>query len=109
MGGGPAMAPPTVDRIVAANRDGKVTRDVVLAAALQIIDRDGIVGLSMRRLARALDPDRKSLYPPARNRASVLAGVAEPVLAQLLVAPPDPDWAALRRAVARGYRALALA
>ena len=103
------MAPPTVDRIVAANRDGKVTRDVVLAAALQIIDRDGIVGLSMRRLARALDRDPMILYRHAPNKAALLDGVAETVLAQLTVDSADPDWAAQLRAVARGYRALALA
>src|ERR1022692_4048147 len=109
MGGGPAMTPPTVDRIVAANRDGKVTQDVVLAAALQIIDRDGIVGLSMRRLARALDRDPMILYRHAPNKAALLDGVAETVLAQLMVDSADPDWAAQLRAVARGYRALALA
>ena len=42
-GGGPA-----------AGGSGKITRDVVLAAALEIIDRDGADALSMRRLARAL-------------------------------------------------------
>src|ERR1019366_8239280 len=109
MGGGPAMAPPTVDRIVAANRDGKVTRDVVLAAALQIIDRDGIVGLSMRRLARALDRDPMILYRHAPNKAALLDGVAETVLAQLMGAPPAPDGAARLPAAPRGYRALALA
>src|ERR1039457_343339 len=109
MGGGPAMAPPTVDRIVAANRDGKVTRDVVLAAALQIIDRDGIVGLSMRRLARSLDRDPMILYRHAPNEAALLDGVAETVLAQLTVNSADPHWPAQLRAVARGYRTLALA
>src|ERR1022692_142775 len=109
MGGGPAMTPPTVDRIVAANRDGKVTRDVVLATALQIIDRDGIVGLSMRRLARALDRDPMILYRHAPNKAALLDGVAETVLAQLMVDSADPDWAAQLRAVARDYRRLALA
>ena len=39
----------------AANGSGKITREVVLAAALEIIDADGADGLSMRRLARALD------------------------------------------------------
>ncbi len=36
-----------------ARRDGKVTREVVLSTALDLIDRDGADGLSMRRLARA--------------------------------------------------------
>jgi Tetracyclin repressor-like, C-terminal domain len=36
------------------NGNGKITRDAVLTAALEIIDRDGTDALSMRRLARAL-------------------------------------------------------
>ena len=92
-----------------APRDGKITRAVVLATALEIIDRDGADGLSMRRLARALDRDPMILYRHAPNKAALLDGVAETVLAQLEVDPADPDWAGQLRAVARDYRALALA
>jgi len=93
----------------AAHRDGKITREVVLAAALDIVDRDGADALSMRRLAHALDRDPMILYRHAANQAAVLDGVAETVLAQLKVDPTDPDWQAQLRTVARGYRALALA
>jgi AcrR family transcriptional regulator len=93
----------------AANGTGKITRDVVLAAALEIIDADGADGLSMRRLARALDRDPMILYRHAPNKAALLDGVAETVLAQLTVDSADPDWAAQLRTVARGYRRLALA
>jgi AcrR family transcriptional regulator len=106
------MTPPAADRIggdAADSGSGKVTRDVVLAAALQIIDRDGADGLSMRRLARALDRDPMILYRHAPNKAALLDGVAEMVLAQLTVDSTDPDWAGQLRAVARDYRALALA
>jgi AcrR family transcriptional regulator len=105
------MTPPPDKRPAgdAANRDGKITRDVVLAAALELIDRDGVDSLSMRRLAAALDRDPAILYRHAANKAAVLDGVAEVVLAQLTVNPADPDWAGQLRAVARGYRRLALA
>ena len=93
----------------AAHRDGKITREAVLAAALDIIDRDGADALSMRRLAHALDRDPMILYRHAANKAAVLDGVAETILAQLNVDPDDPDWQAQLRAVARRYRALALA
>jgi AcrR family transcriptional regulator len=92
-----------------AHRNGKVTREVVLTTALEIIDRDGAEGLSMRRLARALDRDPMILYRHAPNKAALLDGVVEVVLAQLKVDPADPDWAAQLRAVARDYRQLALA
>jgi AcrR family transcriptional regulator len=89
--------------------DGKITRNVVLAAALEIIDREGADGLSMRRLARALNRDPMILYRHAQNKAALLDGVAEMVLAQLKVDPADPDLAAQLRAIARDYRRLALA
>jgi AcrR family transcriptional regulator len=93
----------------ADNGSIRITRDGILAAALDIIDRDGADALSMRRLARALDRDPMILYRHAPNKAALLDGVAEMVLAQLKVDPADPDWAAQLRAVARDYRRLALA
>ncbi|HEY3035458.1 MAG TPA: TetR family transcriptional regulator, partial [Streptosporangiaceae bacterium] len=93
----------------AANGSGKITREVVLATALEIIDADGAEALSMRRLARALGRDPMILYRHAPNKAALLDGVAETVLAQLTVDPAGPDWAAQLRTVARGYRRLALA
>jgi AcrR family transcriptional regulator len=106
------MTPPPPDHSVQAtdaNRDGKVTRDVVLATALELIDRDGIDGLSMRRLARALGRDPMTLYRHAPNKAALLDSVAETVLAKLTVDSADRDWAAQLRTVARDYRRLALA
>ena len=106
------MTRPPADRTVQnadAHRDGKITRALVLATALEIIDRDGADGLSMRRLARALDRDPMILYRHAPNKAALLDGVAETVLAQLKVDPADTNWVGQLRAVARDYRALALA
>lgn len=106
------MTPPRPGRTAgeaAANGGGKITREVVLAAALEIIDRDGADELSMRRLAAALDRDPMIVYRHAANKADLLDGVAETVLAQLKVDSADPDWAGQLRAVARDYRRLALA
>src|SRR5580658_1996793 len=111
---GAAMTPPRGGRAAGdangnANGGGKITREVVLAVALDIIDRDGIDGLSMRRLARALNRDPMILYRHAPNKAALLDGVAETVLAQLMIDATDHDWAGQLRSVARNYRALALA
>ena len=106
------MALPPVGRDdgdASANPGGRITRDVVLAAALELIDRDGVDGLSMRRLARVLDRDPMILYRHAPNKAALLDGVAETVLAQLKVDPADPDWAAQLRAVAGIMRTWAAA
>jgi AcrR family transcriptional regulator len=88
---------------------GKITRDVVLATALHLIDRDGADALSMRRLGQALGRDPMALYRYAPNKAALLDGVTEIVLTQLRVDPADPDWAGQLRAVARDFRRLALA
>src|ERR1700684_4326342 len=110
--GATAMPPSPANRddgSASANPDGRITRDVVLAAALELIDRDGVDGLSVRRLGRVLGRDPMILYRHAPNKAALLDGVAETILAQLKVDPADPDWAAQLRAIARHYRALALA
>jgi AcrR family transcriptional regulator len=91
------------------SRDGTLTRAVVLSAALELIDRDGADGLSMRRLARELGRDPMTIYRHAPNKAALLQAVAETVLAELEVDPTDPDWSSQLREVARQYRRLALA
>jgi AcrR family transcriptional regulator len=100
---------PPIAKDAASSGDGKITRELVLTTALELIDRDGADALSMRRLAAALDRDPMILYRHASGKAALLDGVVETVLAQLSVDPADPDWAAQLRAVARQYRALALA
>jgi AcrR family transcriptional regulator len=101
--------PPSAAHGPARGGDGKITRELVFATALELIDRDGADALSMRRLGAALDRDPMILYRHAPGKAALLDGVVETVLAQLKVDPADPDWTAQLRGVARDYRALALA
>lgn len=96
-------------RRIANGHVGQVTREGVLAAALAIIDDDGVAGLSMRRLAEAVGRDPMVIYRHLPNKAAVLDGVAEIVFAQLRVDSADPDWAGRLRKIARDFRALALA
>ncbi len=86
-----------------------MSRELVLSTALEIIDRDGVEGLSMRRLGQALGRDPMSLYRYAPTKAALLDGVAELVLDHLTLDTTDDDWAGQLRAVARAFRALALA
>ncbi|MGV9865406.1 TetR/AcrR family transcriptional regulator C-terminal domain-containing protein [Rhodococcus koreensis] len=88
---------------------GPITRERILEAALAIVDRDGIDGLSMRRLGKALGRDPMTLYRHAPNKAALLDGLAERVLDDLEVDTGDGDWATQLREVARGFRRLALA
>jgi AcrR family transcriptional regulator len=92
-----------------AGRDnGQLNRSMILQTALRIVDRDGMDGLSMRRLSEAVGRDPVMLYRHVPSKAAVLDGVAEMVLAQLSVDSTDPDWAGQLRTVARDFRQLAL-
>jgi AcrR family transcriptional regulator len=88
--------------------NGQISRSLILQTALGIIDRDGADGLSMRRLSDAVGRDPTVLYRHLPNKAAVLNGVAEIVLAQLSVDTADPDWVAQLRSVAHDFRRLAI-
>jgi AcrR family transcriptional regulator len=88
---------------------GPLSRDTILRTALAIIDQDGVEGLSMRRLGRALGRDPMALYRYAAGKPVLLDGVAELVLDELAVDTQDDDWAEQLRVVARNFRSLALA
>src|ERR1700676_710167 len=81
-----------------------ITRAAVWASALAIIDRDGVDGLSMRRLGGAVRRDPMVLYRHVPNKAAVLDGVVEMVFDELSVDATNPDWAAALRAVAPDVR-----
>lgn len=87
---------------------GVLTRDRILETALEIIDHNGVGGLSMHRLGKALERNPMALYRHAPNKAALLDGVAEKILEQLVVDTDDRYWTSQLRSVARSYRRLAL-
>ncbi len=98
------------ERPVRKPRESKgPSREATLRAALEIIDADGIEGLSMRGLGHALGCDPMSLYRHAATKAALLDLVAESVLAQLSIDVESTDWAGQLRSLARQFRGLALA
>ena len=99
--------PPTV--ATARDDDSQVSRSVILRSALGIVDRDGVEGLSMRRLSDEVRRDPTVIYRHVPSKAALLDGVAEIVLGQLRVDTADPDWMGQLRAVAHDFRRLALA
>ena len=94
--------------VVSGREDGQISRSRILQTALRIIDRDGVDGLSMRRLSDEVGRDPTVLYRHIPNKAALLDGVAEIVLGQLRVDTADRDWAAQLRTVAHDFRRLAL-
>src|SRR5207302_719349 len=51
-----------------AERRAQLTRDRVVAAGIELADRDGIESISMRRLAQELGVEAMSLYTHVRNK-----------------------------------------
>jgi AcrR family transcriptional regulator len=70
-------------------------RDVIVAAALRLLDADGLDGVSMRRVADELGTGPASLYAHVANKEELLDLLLDAVIAEIEVPEPDPDhWAA---------------
>ena len=72
----------------------------VAARALEIVDHDGLGGLSMRTLAAALGTGPMTLYNYVEDRGQLEELVAEAVIAGVKLPEPSPDWLMDVRAVA---------
>ncbi|MEV6755316.1 TetR/AcrR family transcriptional regulator C-terminal domain-containing protein [Streptomyces sp. NPDC051214] len=58
-------------------RYGRLSRERVLAMALEVVDRDGLSGLSMRRLGAELGVEAMALYRYAAGKGALLDGLVE--------------------------------
>ena len=72
---------------VSATTREHLTRARVVAAALAIVDRDGLDGLTMRALGRELGVDPMAAYHWFPNKGAILQGVSEAILSEM----PLPD------------------
>ena len=83
-----------------------LNRQRVVAAALDIVDREGVKGLTMRALGRELGVDPMAAYHHVPNKEAVLDGVVEAVWAELEVPErSDGTWQSQLEEVARLIRA----
>jgi AcrR family transcriptional regulator len=102
--------------LVDANRETSVTtqpatrerldRRRVLEAALAVIDRDGLDGLTMRRVATELDVDPMTVHHHAKGKSSLLDGVAELLWEEVEGPQGSADARAELRHLARSIRRL---
>jgi TetR/AcrR family tetracycline transcriptional repressor len=84
----------------------------VVDTALAIVDRDGLDGLTMRRLAGELGVEAMSLYHWFPNKAAILDALVEAAIRETATrvdATPEAGWRANLRALAMGYRQVLLA
>ena len=79
-------------------------RGRILAAALEIIDRDGLEALTMRTLADALGVAPMATYRHYANKGELLDALLNAVAYGLLVPESHGDWRSTALALARSVR-----
>jgi AcrR family transcriptional regulator len=88
-----------------SRRRDPLTREAIVAAALKVLDRDGLDGFSMRRVAEELDTGAASLYWHVGSKDGLLDLVFEEVIGEHQIPDPDPDrWQEQIKEAARAMR-----
>lgn len=83
-----------------------LTREVILEAAVRLVDREGLAGLSMRRLGAEVGVEAMTLYHHFTNKESVLDGLVEHVFARSgLPVAGGRSWQARLHGYAHSLRA----
>ncbi len=79
----------------------------MLHAAIALADKEGIAGVSMRKLAQELGVEAMSLYNHVANKNELLDGMVDAVAGEIAVPAKDADWkAAIRTIAVSSYEAL---
>ena len=88
----------------------QLTRERIITAAVELIEREGVDAVSMRRIATELGSGVMSLYNHVPSKAALLDGVAERVISSIdVTSEPGASWADEVRAQARAFRQIARA
>lgn len=75
-----------------------LSKQRVVADAIRIADREGVDGLSMRRLARELGAGAMSLYHYVANKDELLDAMIDVVFGEIELPTEESDWqTAMRR------------
>ncbi|MER6576225.1 TetR/AcrR family transcriptional regulator [Nonomuraea sp. NPDC001023] len=88
--------------------DAALSRQRVVAEAVRLADREGVHGLSMRRLAGALGAGAMSLYYYVASKEELLDAMIDLVFEEIELPPEETDWqSAMRRRAASARQVLA--
>lgn len=108
----PQIPPPPWQRLPdrpSRRRREPISRDAIVAAAIQLLDREGLAALSMRRLAEELGTGAASLYWHVGSKDGLLDLVFDQIIGEYQVPDPDPPrWREQLKDVARAQRAASL-
>ncbi len=97
------------DRKGRARRQPSLDKPAIMAAALRLVDREGLAALNMRALAQELGVGTMSVYHYVPNKDAVLEGLVEAVLSEIEIPSPESGtWAERAARMARSLRVVAL-
>lgn len=99
---------PEIEAAPATDGDGQaahLSRERIIRVAIDLLDAEGLAGLSMRRLADRLDAGAMSLYWYFSTKDELLAATTEAVLGEIRLQPLADDWRAAIRSIAADIRA----
>ncbi|MFJ3383637.1 TetR/AcrR family transcriptional regulator C-terminal domain-containing protein [Curtobacterium sp. NPDC090221] len=88
----------------------RLSRDLIVAAALHQIDRSGTQGLSMRSLAQELGVEAMSLYRYVHGKEDLLEGVVASLMSELTARLDEAEgdhWQTFLQTVAHEVRRIA--
>lgn len=81
-----------------AGRPARLSRDLVLRAAMSLADEGGLQVMTMHRVGQRLGVEAMSLYRHVRNKEDILDGIADLVYAEIELPDDEGDWrTAMRR------------
>ena len=84
-----------------------LTREKIVDAALTLLEREGMQGLSMRKLAQELDAGAASLYWHVGDKEELLSLLLDRIVGESKVPEPDPEhWQEQVKEMGRATRAL---
>ncbi|MFF2073761.1 TetR/AcrR family transcriptional regulator C-terminal domain-containing protein [Kitasatospora sp. NPDC058162] len=85
-----------------------LTREALTQAALRVLERDGLDGLSMRKVAAEVGVKAASLYWHVRNKQELLDLLSDAILASAEPPPRQADWRVELYEYCASYRRLLL-
>jgi AcrR family transcriptional regulator len=93
----------------ASRKREAISHTAIVSATIDLLDRDGLDALTMRRLADELKIGPASLYWHVGSKEGLLDLVLDQVVGEAKIPEPDPDrWQDQLKDVARDQRALSL-